>query len=320
MKYKKILLLSIFMGLVILPTINVSASPNPVIEDTSLQDILDAGKIVVAMDAAYPPFENMINDTIQGFDVEIMEYIADRLNVTLELKDVAWDTIFTGLSTGTYDCICSAVTITPERQETMDFTRWYYKSTQAVMVSMKNPKNITSVETIDQDGVKIGFQIGTTSQWYLEDETSKCELNSYDTITLAMQALKQGAVHAVLGDYATLYSGKLSNPDTFAIIDTFSPEDFGIVFPKNSTAVVTLLNEYINDLLGEDQENPVFSQYYIDAHKKWMNDAEPTTDFVVDEVPEPQVSKITGYPSFGIIGIISVISAIIIFKNKKLRK
>lgn len=316
MNKKNLLLLSLFLGLLVLPAINVSAAPAPQVDDTSLSDILAAGKIVVAMDAAYPPFENLINGSIQGFDVDIMQYIADELNVTLELKDVAWDTIFTGLSAGTYDCICSAVTITEERQETMDFTRWYYKSTQAVMVSMNNPKNVTGVDTIDREGVKIGFQIGTTSQWYLEDETSNCELKSYDTITLAMQALKQGAVHAVLGDYATLYSGKLSNPDTFAIIDTFSPENFGIVFPKNSTAVVTQLNTYIDALLGEDEENPVFSEYYTTAHETWMNGAAPTTDFEIDDVPEPQATKIPGYAGLGFISFISIISIVVLIKKR----
>lgn len=318
MKKKSLIILACLISMTIFPVFDVAAAPAPAVEeDTSLSDILAAGKIVVAMDAAYPPFENLINETIQGFDVEIMEYIADRLNVTLELKNVAWDTIFTGLATGTYDCICSAVTITPERQETMDFTRWYYKSTQAVMVSLDNPKNITGVDTIDREDVKIGFQIGTTSQWYLEDETTNCQLNSYDTVTLAIQALKQGAVHAVLGDYATLYSAKLSNPNSFAIIDTFSPEDFGIVFPKNSTAAVNQLNVYINELLGSDLENPEFSQYYIDAHRTWMNGADPTTDFVLDEVPEPKTTTIPGYSAIGLIGFIALTSLLIISRRRK---
>ena len=101
------------------------------------------------------------------------------------------------------------------------------------------------------------------------------------------------------------------------VVDTFSPEDFGIVFPKNSTSVVNQLNVYIDELLGTNQTDPVFSQYYIDAHEKWMNGAAPTTDFVVDDVPEPQVATISGYLSLGIISIISVISVLIINKNKK---
>ncbi|XEO77622.1 Membrane-bound lytic murein transglycosylase F [Candidatus Lokiarchaeum ossiferum] len=307
----------IIVSLFVLPIMSTSsAAPLIIVEDTSLSDIIAADKIVVAMDAAYPPFENLVDEEIVGFDVDIMQYIADELEVELEIKNVAWDTIFTGLSSGTYDCICSAVTITPERNETMDFTRWYYTSTQAVMVGMDNRKNITGVDMIDAEGIKIGFQIGTTSQWYLDDETSNCELKSYDTITLAIQALKSGAVHAVLGDYATLYSGKISNPDSFAIIDTFSPEDFGIVFPKNSTAAVTRFNEVLDDLLGTDLEDPTFSADYISTHKKWMFDAEPTTEYTVDPVPEPKAS----IPGFSILGIICIIPLAAIPIIKKMRK
>lgn len=240
-------------------------------DDTSLSDVIDAGKIVVGVDAAYPPFEQKTGDVVEGFDPEIMAFIVDDMGIEVEWMDVAWDTIFTGLAAGNYDCVMSAVTITTERMESMDFTRWYYFSTQAVMVTLDNPKNITTIEDVNNASVKVGVQIATTSQWYLEDEEYASEMVSFATITLAIEALSSGTVDVVLGDLATLVAGQSSNPGNFEIVDKFSPEAFGIACQKGSTALVNRINEALDKLLGDDPYNPEFSAYYNTSHAKWMN-------------------------------------------------
>jgi len=122
----------------LIPSISVASAT----EDTSLDDIITAGKMVVGCEAGYPPFEmkNTTTEEIYGFDPDIMAFIADDMDITIEYMDVSWDVIFTSLASGNYDCVMSAVTITSERMESMDFTRWYYFSTQSVMVTNANPK------------------------------------------------------------------------------------------------------------------------------------------------------------------------------------
>jgi polar amino acid transport system substrate-binding protein len=290
--------------------------------DSSLQDIIDAGELHVGLEAGYPPFE-MVNATTTeytGFDIDIIEYIMNEIdpNITVIYHDVAWAAILAGLALGDYDVICSAMTITPEREAEADFTRWYYKSTQAVMVTMDNPKKISTVEDINSTDVTVGFQSVTTSEWYLTDEEAPviATLNGYETITLAIQALNTGAVDVVVGDYAPLKSGQNANPGEFAIIDTFSPEDFGIACQTGADTLRLAINAELDLLLGTNITDPVWSTEYTNIYKEWFFGATPTTEFLLDPVPEGGI-QIPGFTMVSLIAAVTIASMMLIRKNKK---
>ncbi len=295
-------------------------------EDTSLSDVITAGKIVVGTDAAYPPFEQITDGEIEGFDPDIMNFVAEDMGVTVEYKDVAWTTIFTSLAAGNYDCVISAVTITTDRMQTMNFTRWYYFSTQAVMVTDDSTLDITTIADVDDASIKVGLQSDTTSQWYLEDEEYAAEIVGFTTITLALAALDAGTVDVVLGDLATLVSsGNAIDSDKFVVVDTFSPEAFGIACQGGSNALVERMNEALDKLLGEDPFNPVFSTEYNASHEEWMG-----SDVLVDlgqlkiALDELGVTvdqnTISGMSIFSLIAIIPVTFYGIIRKYKKKHK
>ncbi len=293
-------------------------------EDTSLSDVLAAGEIVIGVDAAYPPFEqiNAATDAVEGFDPSIMAFIAEDMGVDIVWNDVAWDTIFTSLAIGSYDCVMSAVTITTDRMVEMNFTRWYYFSTQAVMVTTANPKNITVIEDVDDASIKVGIQAATTSQWYLEDEEYAADMVSFATITLAIEALEAGTVDVVLGDLATLAAGQSANPGDFEIVDNFSPEAFGIACPGGSTALVDRMNEAIDKLLGTDPYNPEFSTYYNETHELWMGnevavDLDQLKEALDSLIVEESRPTISGASIFSLIAVIPVTIYSIIRKLKK---
>jgi polar amino acid transport system substrate-binding protein len=306
LKNKK-LIVGIVLLAFFIPSLSTASAT---ITDTSLDDVITAGKLVIGVDAAYPPFEQMntTTDEVEGFDPDIMAYIATDMDITVEYMDVAWDTIFTSLAAGNYDCVMSAVTITSERMDTMDFTRWYYFSTQAVMVTTANPKNITSVDDVNSTSIKVGVQAGTTSEWYLDDVDA--EMLTYATITFAIDALKNGLVDAVLGDDATLVAGQVANPGDFIIVDKFSPEAFGIAFQKGSTALIERVNTVLDELLGTDEYNPQFSTYYNDTYEEWMG-AEAIIDLdqlktALDSYQETGGATISGLSILSLIAVIPV--------------
>jgi len=302
----------IILVLLFLPLFSISPVTAAPIADTSLADIIAAGEITVGIEAAYPPFEERDPETdeIVGFDPEIMAIIAKDIGVDIVWKDVGWDVIFTSLDSGMYDCIISAVTITAEREETMDFSRWYYKSSQAVMVKIANPKNITTIEDVNATTVKVGVQAGTTSDLYLTDNNYTATMVPFSTINLAIEALNLETVDCVLGDYDTLNAGKTAQPDTFNIVDTFSPEDFGIPVQTGSDSLRLRINTILDGLLGEDEDSPVYSEEYNDIYVEWMGGD------VYGYVPKP-AATIPGFPLIALISILSVASAILIRKSKK---
>ena len=104
------------------------------------------------------------------------------------------------------------------------------------------------------------------------------------------------------------------DPEGFAIVDTFSPEDFGIACQNGSTALRTEINTHLDALLGSDVSAPVFSSNYTTFFTEWFG-VPPATEFAVDEAPEPKTS-IPGFSAMGLIAAISIASALLIRKNK----
>jgi polar amino acid transport system substrate-binding protein len=321
MKHKS-LISGVIVSIFILSIVAVSQYATAA--DTSLSDVIAAGKLVVGMEVGYPPFEDRNEtDDIVGFDPDIIEYVAADIGVTVEYKDVAWSTIFTSLGEGQFDCVCSAVSITVDRKASMDFSRWYFLSTQAAMVTLANPKSIEDHLDANDTTVKVGFQADTTSQLYFEDNNFVATPVSFATITLAVEALNTGTVDVVFGDYATLIAGQEVNPGNFEIVDTFSPEPFGIPCQKGAKALVARIDQALGELLGTDPYNPVYSTFYNETHVEWIGGLPETPglaelkavlDALIVEEPKPTIS---GASIFGLIAVIPFTSYFIIRKLRK---
>ena len=120
-------------------------------------------KVVVAMDATYPPFEELDAGTNQivGFDVDLIKAIAEKENLELELVDVRWDALLEGMGKCQYDAAISAMTINEERKKSFNFTDPYFAAGQVVTVQSSNTE-ITGKDALA--GKKIGVQQTTMGE------------------------------------------------------------------------------------------------------------------------------------------------------------
>lgn len=97
--------------------------------------LITAGKITIGSDTAFPPFENVEGGKTVGFDVDLVDAIAEKLGVTAEFKSYKFDALITGVQAGTeFDMIASAMTITEERKQSVDFSDPYINSNQSLAV------------------------------------------------------------------------------------------------------------------------------------------------------------------------------------------
>ena len=273
--------------------------------DDSLTKVQNAKKIRIGTNAEYAPFESRDPDTFEiiGFDIDIANYLAEKLGVTVEWVDVGFDVLITQLAAGNFDCVMAAMSVTDERKTQVSFTRWYYQSSQAVLVKTDN-NVIKTVEDVNNTSIKAGAQEGTVSADYLRDETNATTL-SYETITLAVAALEQGAIDVFLGDYAVLSNVLKTQPNKYKIVDTFSPRILQSLF-QNFRSPLDALNAGINELLGSNLENPIPSAKYQEIYKKW---------FEVD--PVFIGGGIDGFP---IIGLVFAVSVGILYVARRTRK
>lgn len=97
---------------------------------------LTPGKIIVGSDTAYPPFEFVEGGETIGFDVDLMNAIGEELGLEVEFLSYKFDALITDLQAGTsFDMVASAMTITEERAESVDFSDPYINSNQSLAVS-----------------------------------------------------------------------------------------------------------------------------------------------------------------------------------------
>ncbi|MFW6313773.1 MAG: basic amino acid ABC transporter substrate-binding protein [Spirochaetota bacterium] len=209
------------------------------------QDEADDGvrRIVVATDAAWPPMEFVNTDKeIVGYDIDLMNAIAEAAGFEVEFRNTAWDGIFAGLAAGEYDAVISSVTITEDRQKTMDFSDPYINAGQ-VLIVQQSSNNVD--ELSDLVGERVGAQIGTTGAFEV-DKVDGVTLTTYDELGLAIEDLANGRIAGVVADTPIAADYVLQNEQystTLKIVgEPFTEEFYGIAVQKGNDELLALIN------------------------------------------------------------------------------
>ena len=199
---------------------------------------LEGRTLIVGSDTTYPPFESVDQEgNIVGFDVDVVNAICERINCVAEFQTTAWDGIFPALANGEFDMVASGVSITPERDEIVDFTEPYHEVTQAIAVRVED--EALTLEDFTGGDLILGAQTGTTNAATAEDLVGRERTRQYDTFNTAVQALLNGDVDGVDIDdtsadaFAEQYAGEL----VVNIRDIVSGDSLGLVVPEGDALV-----------------------------------------------------------------------------------
>lgn len=252
---KKIFVYSI-IALVLIVTIGLSGC----VEETE-------NKIIVGTSADYPPFEYVENGIIVGFDIELITALLENLGYTVEVQDIGFDSLVPSLKSGKIDVIAAAMTITPEREEEIDFSDSYYNSDQSILLLADSDFIID--EDDDLSNLTIGAQTGTTGEKWVLDNLINIEnatmtddqLKRYDTYTLAILDLDNGNIDAVILDNPVAESfAKDENRKVGYVIET--DEYFGFGVSKGNTELVDGLNEQLDLYMESDNWITLLDKYF----------------------------------------------------------
>ena len=207
-------------------------------------------KIRIATDATWPPFEFVDEETkeIKGFDIDLINAIAEKEDLDIEIMNVAWDPLLAGVAQCQYDAAISSVSITEDRKKEMLFSDPYFQVGQLVTVGIDN----TDIKGKDDLADKTaGAQIGTTGSFAIED-IEGATLKTYDDIGLAFQDLINGAIDAVVSDNPLAYEYIGKNPDKLKSVgEVFTSEEIGIAVCKDNTDLLVKLNSGLQAVMAE---------------------------------------------------------------------
>jgi polar amino acid transport system substrate-binding protein len=219
--------------------------------------LVSAGTFTVGSDVSYPPQEYMdAGGNPIGVDMDIAQEIASRLGLQLKVINFKFDNLLPALQAGQFDVIVSAMTITDERKQVVDFVP-YFEAGQAVLVKKGNPAGIKTLD--DLSGKTAVAQQGTTEETTLNDLNAKFEKDgkakvnilTYPSDTDAVDQLRIGRADATLHDSpVAAYYSKLY-PEFEVAIANFDSAPEGIAVAKNNADMLTAVQKAIDEMKSD---------------------------------------------------------------------
>jgi polar amino acid transport system substrate-binding protein len=219
---------------------------------------IEEGKLLVGTDTPYPPFEIGQPPDISGYDIEVMNAIAERLGVEVEYQDTGFDTIFRDVGQGLFDTVAAASTINPKREELVDFTDPYYKTAQTLLVPTDS--DIASIQ--DLAGKIVGAQDGTTGETYANDETDAAEVRGFPEGPDAITAMTTGQVDAVVIDQGVA-ADAVKNQEGLEIAEEIPTNEFyGFAVAPDSDALRTAMNDALAKIKQDGTLDQIYQKYF----------------------------------------------------------
>ena len=221
-------------------------------------ELIQEGTLTVGTDTPYPPFEIGQPPNISGFDIDLLNAIAEEMGVTAEYTDTSFDTIFGDVQSGKFDVAAAASTITPGRERAVDFSDPYYETQQALVVLPDS--DIASVE--DLSGAIVGAQDGTTGETYGNDETDASEVRGYPEGPDALAALKTGQIEAVIIDQPVAEDA-IEKQGGFEIAEEIPTGEFyGFAVGPDSPNLLAAINDALATVVENGTYEEIYGEYF----------------------------------------------------------
>ena len=218
----------------------------------------DGGVLVMATNAEFPPYEYHDGGDIVGIDVEVAEAIAEKLGMTLEIEDIAFDSIIPELESGKADVGLAGMTVDEDRLKNVDFSSTYTTASQVIIV--KEDSDIAGSD--DLAGKYIGVQLGTTGDIYASDyEAEGSTIERYNKGFEAVQAMLQGKIDAVVidGEPAKVF---VSQNEGIKILDeALTVEEYAIAIKKGNKELLDKVNEALGELKESGELQAIIDKY-----------------------------------------------------------
>ena len=230
---------------------------------------LAEGTLTMATNCAFPPYEYYDDETGEptGIDVEIVKMIAEELGYEFKMEDMEFGSIITGVQQGKYDLGAGAITITEERKQSVNFTTPYETAIQQVVVLADSELN--SMEAIRAaEGIVIGVQQDTTGHYYVQDDLcadGKKSVNPYPVAATAIQALKSGAIDAVVVDNGPAQEFVAGDESLLMFLSDCAPEEYGFCFAKENTELYEAFNAVLEAKLADGTIDAILTKFKSEA-------------------------------------------------------
>jgi polar amino acid transport system substrate-binding protein len=253
--------------LVAMTMMSVFFAANVVLAADTLAEIQKRGKLRIGMEPGYMPFEltNKKGEII-GFDADIAKRMAKAMNVELELVSTAWDGIIPALITGKFDIIMSGMTLTQERNLTVNFAEPYILIGQSVLLKKELADKVKSYKDLNDPKYTVASKLGTTGEQATKKMIPNAKYISYETEQEGVMELVNGKVDAFIYDlpFNTVALSQKGQGKIVHLAEPFTKEPLAWAVRKGDPDLLNWLNHFLNQIK--------YDGVYDKIHQKWFQD------------------------------------------------
>jgi len=223
-------------------------------------------KLVVGVDTAFVPFEFKQGDKYVGFDIDLWNAIAKKMNVSYELRPMDFGGLIPGLQSRNLDVAMAGITITEPRKQVVDFSDGYYNADLLIAVKSNNT-SITKFS--DLVGKKVGLKQGTAAATFMKGKY-KADYVEFPNIDNAYLDLQAGNLDAVVHDSPNvLYYVKTAGDGKIKAVgenDSILPQQYGFAMQKNSP-LTPKVNAALKALRADGTYNKIYVKWFAKEPK-----------------------------------------------------
>jgi polar amino acid transport system substrate-binding protein len=229
-------------------------------------ETLEEGVLQVGSCLDYKPFEFIQGGQETGFDVELTEAIAQELGLEVQWVRADFDTIFSAVAAQKFDMVAAASTITPEREQTVDFSDPYYNSRQSLSVNTNERPDIKSTDDIGE-GDTVGVQKGTTGAAWAEDNLKPkgAEIKTFTSTPDDFTDLEAGNVDAIINDEPSSVEEVKTRPGLEVVESIDTDENYGFAFSKENPDLTRAVNDALQAVIDAGTYEEIFTKYFPGA-------------------------------------------------------
>jgi ABC-type amino acid transport substrate-binding protein len=240
---------------------STSAAASPIPQFTTIK----SGELSVGSCLDYKPFEFTDPNTgdITGFDIDMIDAVANRLNLKVTWVKSNFNTIFTALAANKFDAVAAASTITSQRLQVVNFSSPYFPGGQGFTVNTTKTPDIKSVDDL-KSGDVVGVQRGTTGADYAQKTLvpKGIQLKTYVNAPDAFTDLEAGSIVGVMNDYGSSLFEAASRPglNVLQFIDT--GEFYGFAVSKDNAGLLAAMNQELQAIFTDGTYASIFSKWF----------------------------------------------------------